>query len=508
MRHTCVFPLVLLGLAQPSTAQSPPDSSFIAFDVYVQSELTRLRVPGAAIAVVRGDSLVHGMLFGRADESGRAITLETPFTIGSISKSMTAVAALQLVDAGRVALDSPVTQYLPWFHPTMGAGRAARVTIRHLLNQNSGIPSYAGRMDRAYPDSTDAALERHARRLATVKLAHSPGTTFENADANYVLLGELIQEVTHTSYERYMEEHVFAPLAMNHSFTSQLSARRNGMALGYQLWFGHPRAAAETPFIRSNLPAGGGQLSASVADMARYLGVHLQNGRHAGGSLLSPGSMNELHRPASRLNEHWSYAMGWMSGRVGSRTVLWHSGLVPNFYAFVALVPEQHEGIVMLTNVGNVLDMPRLNRAAFGVLMQLAGGDAAPDPAFCAMCPVSPPTSERTVRALRPVAAVLVVLQCCWIAWSVTQRRWRSRKANIRSVSFALVWAGLVLFALPLVAQMPPSVMRDLMPDLAALIYASVSIGLGWALVRIVVRSDRLGRLASVRRATSGRSSS
>ena len=218
--------------------------------------------------------------------------------------------------------------------------------------------------------------------------------------------------------------------------------------------------------------------------------------------------MNELHRPVSPLNEHWSFAMGWMSGTVGGRTVLWHSGLVPNFYAFIALVPERHEGIVILTNVGNALDIPRLNRAAFGALTQLVGGDAAPDPAFCAMCPVSPLTSEGTVRALRPVAAVLVVLQCCWIAWSVTQRRWRSRQGNIRSVSVALVWAGMVLFALPLVAQMPPSVMRDLMPDLAALIYASVSIALGWALVRLVVRSDRLGRLAAVPRATSGRSSS
>src|SRR5512147_2770690 len=145
MRHTCVLPLVLLGLAQPSSAQSAPDSSYTAFDAYVRSELTRLRVPGAAVAVIRGDSLVHAILFGRADESGRAITLETPFMIGSISKSMTALAVLQLVDAGRVALDSPVTRYLPWFRQTI-AGRlerkgAEQVTIRQLLNQNSGIPS-------------------------------------------------------------------------------------------------------------------------------------------------------------------------------------------------------------------------------------------------------------------------------------------------------------------------------------------------------------------------------
>src|SRR5437899_8434465 len=182
MRHACALILVLLGFARPRSAQSPPDSSFAALDQYLRSELARLRVPGAAVAVVRGDSLVHSMVFGQANESGRAISPETPFMIGSISKSMTALAVLQLVDAGRVALDSPVTRYLPWFQPTLRgrrtSARAIPVTIRQLLNQNSGIPSYAGRMDWANRDTTDAALERHARRLETVTLAHLPGTSF------------------------------------------------------------------------------------------------------------------------------------------------------------------------------------------------------------------------------------------------------------------------------------------------------------------------------------------
>lgn len=490
MRYACVLALALLGLVETASAQPPSDSSFARLDAYLRSELTRLRVPGAAVAVVRGDSLVHAMLFGRRNESGEAITLETPFMIGAISKSLTALAVLQLVDAGHVALDSPVTRYLPWFRPTLGTerrhDRVARVTIRQVLNQNSGIPSYVGRMDWAYPDTTDAALERHARRLATVKLAHPPGMTFEYANANYVLLGEVIQEVTHTSYERYVEEHVFAPLGMTHSFTSQPAADRNAMARGFASWFGRPRAAPELPFIRSDVPAS--QLIASVADMARYLAVHIQDGRYRGGMLVSSAAMTELHRPVSPLDESWSYAMGWMSGTFDGRTALWHNGLVPNFYAFMALVPERREGIVLLTNVGNVLDLPSLNRSALGTLRQLEGG-GAPDPAFCAMCPMAPLVSETHVRALRPLAAGVVLLQCGWIAWSIRQRQWRSRKENIRSVSFALLWAGLWYFAFPLIAQIPPSVMGDVMPDLRAALDASVAIALAWALIRVVARS-------------------
>jgi len=396
------------------------------------------------------------------------------------------------VDDGRVALDSPVTVYLPWLHPT-GESGSSRITIRHLLNQNSGIPSYAGRMDWAHPDADDAALERHARRLATVRLAHTPGTTFEYANANYVLLGEVIQAVTHTSYEDFVEQRVFAPLGMTRSFTSRMAANRNGMALGYRLWFGHPVAAAKTDFIRSNLPAG--ELIASAADMARYLDVHLSGCRYPGGLLVSSAAMEELHRPVSPLNAHWSYAMGWMSGTLGGQTVLWHNGLVPDFYAFMALVPERREGLVLLTNAGNLLDMPRLNRVAFGALARLMEVEVDLDSSSCAMCPVFPLEQQRTVQAVRPIAVALVVLQCCWIAWSVKRRRWRSSNANTLSLASALLWAALVLFAFPLVAQMPPSVMNDVLPDLADVIDASVAIALAWAFVRVVVRSDRFGRL-------------
>jgi len=265
MRIPLAFALLLACIAS-SDAQAPGDSAFRALDAYLRSELGRLRVPGAAVVVVRGDSLMYGATFGRGGESARAVTLETPFAIGSISKSITALAVMQLVDDRRVALDSSVTTYLPWFHP-IGEG-SATVTIRQLLNQNSGIPDYAGRMDWARPDSTDAALERHARRLATVKLAHPPGTMFEYANANYVLLGAVIQEVSHSSYERFIEERVFGPLAMKHSFASPTVAERNEQANGYRLWFGHPIARATTTFMRGNAPAG--ELMASAGDVARY----------------------------------------------------------------------------------------------------------------------------------------------------------------------------------------------------------------------------------------------
>ncbi len=484
MRGTFALTLGMLCLCRSSVAQTSPDPSFRALDGYLRGELTRLRVPGAAVAVVHGDSLVHSAVLGRADQTGRAITLDTPFLIGSTGKSMTALAVMQLVDAGTVALDSPVSRYLPWFHPTGQAG-AGRITIRQLLNQNSGIPSPAGRMDWANPDTSDGALERHTRGLAGVKLTHPPGTAFAYANANYALLGQLIQAVSGASYEHYLQEHLFKPLAMSRSFTSRPAAERNGMAMGYRFWCGHPFAAPGMAFVRSVLPAG--YQIASARDMARYLSVHLQGGRYPGGTLVSPGAVDAMHRPAAKMTDQWSYAMGWVSGSFAGQTVLWHNGLVPGFYTFMVLIPERDEGMVMLTNVGDMLDMPRLNGAAFGALTRLLAADPGLHPQVCGMCPVYPRVPGGAILALRPIAIVLLLLQCSWMVWSGMKRRWHAKRGNVVSLSLAVVWAAFVLLLVPLAAQMPLSVLNNLMPDLAAVIYASVAITLAWAVVRLAV---------------------
>lgn len=493
LTRACIVTVALaiapLGVFRSSVAQSAPDPSFRVLDEYLRAKLTRLHVPGAAVAVVRGDSLVHGVVFGRADESGRAVTLETPFLIGSISKSMTALAVMQLVGAGSVALDAPVTRYLPWFHPKGEAGWG-HVTIRELLNQDGGIPASAGLMEGASPDTSAGALERHARGLAQVRLAHPPGTTFEYANANYALLGQVIQAVTGTSYERYIQAHLFGPLAMSRSFASQAAAEQQGMAVGYRSWFGHAAAAPGMPFVRATIPAG--YLIASAADMARYLGVQLHEGRYRGGALVTPAAMEEMHRPASRMTARWSYAMGWVSGTLAGDTVLWHNGLVPGFYSFAALVPRRREGIVILTNVGGLLDLPRFNEAAFGALIRLLDDDAAVDP-LCAACPVFPQLPGKAMLAVRAIAMVFLTLQCAWIARGAVKKRWRSRRGNAISLSCAIVWALFVLLLLPLTARMPLAVMDDLMPDLAAIVYMSVAIALAWACLRVAVAA-RVGR--------------
>jgi CubicO group peptidase (beta-lactamase class C family) len=113
-----------------------PDAAYAQLDAYLERQLDALNIPGAALAIVEGAELVHVCTFGRAGPDGQAPTPQTPFFIGSLTKSVTAVAVMQLVEAGKVELDAPVQRYLPWFR-VADPQATAQLTVRHLLNQTS-----------------------------------------------------------------------------------------------------------------------------------------------------------------------------------------------------------------------------------------------------------------------------------------------------------------------------------------------------------------------------------
>jgi len=144
------IPLLLLTLwlaffSLSASAATRPASTpdFAAIDNYVLSQMNTLHIPGVALGIVHGKQIVHVRGFGIADPSGRSVTPQTSFSISSMTKSFTAVAIMQLVEQGKVALDAPVQRYLPWFRVAT-PGASGKITVRNLLNHTSGIPISAG----------------------------------------------------------------------------------------------------------------------------------------------------------------------------------------------------------------------------------------------------------------------------------------------------------------------------------------------------------------------------
>lgn len=384
-----LFPALIIGAVLrlilrvlPSSASPPPDehvTPYEAIDAYLEGQLRRLKVPGAALAIVEGDKIAHLCGFGRARPHGEAPSPKTPFFIGSLTKSFTALAIMQLVEAGRVELDAPVQRYLPWFR-VADPEASAQMTVRHLLNQTSGLPMLPGLANLDDLDDCPEATERQVRALATLRLNRPVGSKFEYSNLNYNVLGLIVEVASGEPYSDYIQRRVFEPLAMCHSYTARDAARQHDLAMGHRYWFGVPCPAPDLLIPSGSLPSG--QLISCTEDMAHYLIAHLNGGRYGGVQVVSEMGLAELLCPAAEINEmgrsFGSYAMGWINQEFDGVRIAWHSGIVPDFGATMALVPEQQKGLVLLYNANHAMLKMTFDQLGLGAAQLLAG--ATPQP--------------------------------------------------------------------------------------------------------------------------------
>jgi CubicO group peptidase (beta-lactamase class C family) len=347
-------------------------------DAYILRQMKRLNIPGISMAIVEDDRFIHLRGFGRAHPGGTAPSPDTPFPIGSLTKSFTALAVMQLVEAGKIRLDAPVNSFLPWFQ-TGGSG-LDEVTVHQLLNHTSGLSSASGWIPLADFDNRTEAAELQARALTADSFSHRPGSEFEYSNANYNLLGLIIEVASGECYADYIQNHIFQPLNMTRSFTSQAAARQHGLAAGHRFWFWHPVAEPDLPMPQGSIASG--QLICSAQDLSRYMLALLNCGRNGDSQILSPDGINEMFRGTA---EHTamgysmgSYAMGWYEGSMDQTRIIWHTGMVPDFASYMALLPEQKRGFVLLINANHFMMNPALIEIGEGVAALLAG--ASPDP--------------------------------------------------------------------------------------------------------------------------------
>ena len=431
-----------------------------------RSEALRGATAVPALGIVHGDRNVHLAAFGVADPSGRPVTAQTAFVIGSLSKSFTALAVMQLVEEGRVDLDAPVRRYLPGFRLADTAA-SERITVRQLLHHTCGIPTGPGL--RSMLGDGDVDLAERVAGYADVVMVRAPGTGFEYSNANYLVLGALVEAVTGMPYAEVVHERIFEPLGMLNAFTDPAAAAAAGLASGYRTWFGFPLPAA-LPFPRDAVPAG--FLMASAEDMARYLIAHLGGGPVGEGGVLGADGFAELHRPAVTVADGVDYAMGWEVGRRGGVPTLAHDGATPAYYASVVLRRDEPWGVVVLSNASSMLAAPAAEIAA-GVTALLAGRE--PD--------APPPLGFGAFHAV--VTGVVLLLTALLVRSVVLLPRWRRRLAErppvgrgwlfrvVLPTAVDLAWPLVVFVAVPAGAGFPlwPAMLR-FQPDL-----------IGWLLV-------------------------
>ncbi|WP_373543510.1 serine hydrolase domain-containing protein [Chamaesiphon sp.] len=480
---------------QPAVSQPAP---LQAIDVYLESKLKQYRIPGLAIAIVQGDRIIHSKGFGIADSEKRPVTPETPFILGSVSKSFTALAIMQLVEASKVNLDAPVQQYLPWFNVAVGVASSrnetlrernenrqasSQITVRHLLNQVSGISTRTGRkyIDR---DTGEGAIEKYVRNLNADRLSQPVGKKFQYSNANYIILGAIVQAISGMSYERYIQQYIFTPLEMRHSYTSQQQSQQGSPALsvGNRFWFGYP-VWTEVAYIREYLPSG--NLIASVEDLGHYLIPYLNDGRYQDINLVSSVRIAQLHQPAAEVGDRLFYGMGWFVRSINNIPIVSHGGEAPNYSSNITLIPTQKLGFALLINVIPGVAGEPIRQLSEGIVNLLTD---------------RPPVEGRNsfLTQLQVIAfPALLMLQLLGLfrTWIVL-RQWRTRsksphldvKSLLRHVGLPLILdaeiaAGL-LIGLPMLFEAPLPVMLVFQPDLIGIAMISATLALVGGLLR------------------------
>jgi len=322
--------LTLFRANTVSAAQ--PDYSEL--DAIIAAQMQKHALPGVVIAVIEADEIVYLQGYGIAGR-GRPMTPQTRMFIGSQSKSFTALAIAQLVDAGKLDLDAPVQAYIPWFR-VADEEASVKITPRHLLQHTSGLS------DAGYSVilSDDTSLEQAVRSLSQARPTAPVGTTHQYFNLSYSVLAYLIELSSGETYADYLQAHILIPLGMTNTTARPQDAR--DVAQGYSRLFGFNFPMAQ-PVPEYSIATG--YIISTAEDMARYA-LAMKSG---GAGLVSPQLMRQIFTPGPG-----AYGFGWYILDDGEKIV--HGGANETFRTDVNLYPKADSAFVMLVNQGHQFD--------------------------------------------------------------------------------------------------------------------------------------------------------
>ncbi len=329
--------------ASAGAASRPIDpSARRQIDAAVSSFMKRTGAPGVSIAIVVHGKTLFETGYGLADvENNVPATADTMYRLGSVSKPLTAVAIMQLVERGKIDLDAQVQRYCPQF-PHKSAGP---ITSRELLGHLAGIRHYRA-------DGSDYANTRHFGTITAAlamfendPLVSEPGRDYHYSTYGYTLLGCVLEGAAGETYTRYMREHVFISAGMEATRDDDVYAVIPHRARGYQKKGGSIENAdvADTSY---KIPGGG--LLSSAAEMARFEAA-LLNGRE-----LRPHTRDVMWTPQHPADgKPDGYALGWSRDAQphGAPEIVGHNGAQQGFNTAILLEPREKLGVVVLCNL-------------------------------------------------------------------------------------------------------------------------------------------------------------
>jgi CubicO group peptidase (beta-lactamase class C family) len=320
-------------------------------EAYVARGMQAFDVPGLALGIVAGDTLVYAKGFGvRSKAGGVPVDTRTIFQIGSTTKAFLATTLAIMVDRGTlrwddriVDLDADFQFKDPWV--------TRKFRVFDLLAQRSGLPPYVNDM-LGLLGFDEATLIRSLRHVEPVS---SFRATFAYTNITHLLAGRIVaQAASAADGDRVLQQELLDPLRMqDSSYTAAAIQAAANHAEGHR-WT--PTGTVAVPFTQL-FPydfGGAGDLNSTIEDMARWVRLQLGNGSFEGRRLVSPANLAFTRTPKVAISDKVSYALGWVIQQTPNATIVWHNGGTSSFGAYIGLVPDREVGVIVLTNAANM----------------------------------------------------------------------------------------------------------------------------------------------------------
>ncbi len=314
-----------------------------------------LHVPGAVLAIVRGEEVIFARGFGVADvEKMTPVTPNTPFFIGSATKAFTATLVGMLVDEGRMQWDDPVEKHLPEFKLAVQSKEPNdRATLRDVLSHRTGFTRMAFlEINRGL--SSDEIL----RRAPSVEALAPFRQRFLYNNVHYLAAGSAAGVAAGTSWPALMKERILAPLGMTATRTSFREAWNDARtARGYR-WDEAAQAVRPVTLemgINVDGVAPAGAISSTALDMTAWLRFLLRQGVQNGKALISPAALTTTWTTQTPIGGTAGYGMGWFVRNWQGQRLIEHGGSITGYSAEVGLLPDSNIGFVVLTNTQSAL---------------------------------------------------------------------------------------------------------------------------------------------------------
>ncbi|QOS79596.1 beta-lactamase family protein [Paenibacillus sp. JNUCC31] len=315
-------------------------------DSIVNEAMTKDHIPGVAVVVTMGDKIIFKKGYGYADID-RKIPIDPERTImpvGSLTKSLTATAIMQLEEQGKLSMEEDVNSYLSSFQIPLYQQHP--VTLQHLLTHTAGLDEALYGIAAASPSKTvplGEFLKRYIREQPPVR---TPGKEYAYSNAGFGLAAYVLEKVSGRSLDDYLSRHVFEPLDMP---SAALNATESvDMARSYTYLNGEYK---QVPYSYVNIPGAGG-ISVVPSEWAHYMIAHLNEGRYQDNRILNPNSVEAMH--SRHFSEHPDLeGLGYGFYRTRTKSgllTLWHTGDIDGFSAKMELIPSRKSGILVISN--------------------------------------------------------------------------------------------------------------------------------------------------------------